>query len=225
MELRVSFAPENCMKRSLFVAVIIITGCLPTTSDRIRQYTEDGVYLFGRGEFEGARDSFHEVLKLTPEDANIHYNIAQCYDRQGSLPLAEKAYHECLQRNANHAECRHALHVLLYRTGRQPLANQMIAEWLAAEPKLAAPYAEDGWRLRQENNLPEAQGRLHQALNIEPQNVRALTELGIVYEKLERPDRALVLYERVLTREPGQLEVQDRINALKSKKVKQPLPD
>lgn len=213
------------MRSRLVLTLVCLAGCLPTNGDRLRQYTEDGVYLFGRNEFDGARESFQEAIKITPEDANLYYNVAQCYDRQGKYPLAEQFYRECLQRNKNHAECRHALHVLLYRTNRQPLANEMIADWLAQEPKLPAPYAEDGWRLRHENNLPEAQARLEQALNIDPLNVRALTELAIVYEQLNHPERALVLYERVLSREPGQLEIEERIQALKAKNVKQPLPN
>ena len=214
---------DNVRSRCLFI--LLVAGCLPTNGDRLRQYTEDGVYLFGRNEFEGARESFEEAIKITPDDANLYYNVAQCHDRQGKYPQAEQFYRECLQRNKNHAECRHALHALLYRTNRRPLANEMIADWLTQEPKLAAPYAEEGWRLRHANNLPEAQMRLEQALDIEPQNVRAMTELGIVYEQLNHPERALVLYERVLAREPGQVEVEDRVRALKVKNTKQPLPD
>jgi tetratricopeptide (TPR) repeat protein len=204
--------------------LLVLLGCGPTMNDRVRQYNEDGVYLYGRGEYVGARDSFEAALTLTPDDPHLVYNIGQCYDRLGDWPRAEKYYRQCVDKSSNHAECRHALAVLLERTGRRIEANRMVEEWLTQEPELADAYAEDGWRLRQQGALPQAQGRLQQALSLDPQNIRALTELGILYEQMHMPERALVLYERVLARDPRQTEVAERLTQLRSRQVGRPLP-
>lgn len=211
-----------------FLAVYLVSlllGCETTNQERLQDYTEDGVFLFGRGEYQGARESFQEALRLKPEDSGLLYNIGQCYDRQGDYAQAENSYRQCLSKEANHAESRYALTVVLYRTGRRAEANQMIQEWLAQQPGLADPYALDGWRLRQENTFPQAQGRLQQALGLDPLNVNALTELAILYELMQMPDRALVLYERALQRDPRQPSLVARINHLRSKGVNPPLPD
>jgi Tfp pilus assembly protein PilF len=84
---------------------------------------------------------------------------------------------------------------------------------------------EDGWRLRQEGTLNQAQARLQQALDLDPHNIRALTEMGLLYEILQMPERAAVLYQRVLAEDPRQADVADRLNHLRKNKVGAPLPD
>ena len=81
------------------------------------------------------------------------------------------------------------------------------------------------WRLRQENNLPQARARLQQALALEPNNRRALAEMAIMYEATGMPERAYVLYERILAREPAQAEIAEKLQRLKNQGVQRPLPD
>ena len=188
------------MWRVLIVVAIILGagGCASTMNeDRVRDYSQDGLYLFQRGKYRDARESFEAALALKPEDPALLYNIGECHDRLGNTAKAEQCYRQCLQQAPNLAECRHALVVLLVRTGRRPDAVQLVQGWLASAPKLAAAYVEDGWLYHQAGDLPKAQGRLQQALELEPHNVRALTEMGLVYEAMKRPDRALTLYERL----------------------------
>ena len=101
----------------------------------------------------------------------------------------------------------------------------MVEDWLAREPRLAAAYAEDGWLWYQAGDLPRAQGRLEQALELDPHDGHTLIELARVYEAMKRPDRAVALYERVLERNPKQVEVTERLKALRSQGTGQPQPD
>jgi Tfp pilus assembly protein PilF len=202
-----------------------LVGCADTVQERVQQFNEDGVFLFRQGQYDAARLSFEAALRLKPEDSGLLYNVAQCHDRQGDAPKAEQLYKQCLEEAPNHAPCRHALVVLLLRQGRRAEADEMIEGWLAREPKLADAYVEDGWRLRQDGNLMEAQGRLQQALELEPRNRRALVEMGLLDEVLERPSRALDLYQRALQQDPDQPEVRERVRLLQSRGVTKPLPD
>src|SRR5207253_4981700 len=142
------------------------------------------------------------------------YNIGECYDRLGDTAKAERSYRQCLVQTPNHADCRHALASMLMRAGRKDDATRLVEEWLAREPRLAAAYAEDGWLWRQAGDLPRAQARLQQALELDPHEPRALVELALVYEAMQRPDRAAALYERVLERDPHQTEIVKRLNGL-----------
>jgi Tfp pilus assembly protein PilF len=200
-------------------------GCDTTQQERMHRFNDDGVFQFRQGAYGGARESFEAALKLKPDDSSILYNIGQCYDRQGDWPKAEKIYRQVLEKSEHHGDCRHALAVLLLHTGRKSEADQMIQDWLSREPKRAAAYAEDGWRLRQEHAYPQARARLEQALALDPRSLRALTELAILYEDMGLPERALVLYERALDIDPNQDEVLERYNQLKRKNVGRPLPN
>jgi Tfp pilus assembly protein PilF len=207
---------------SLFVA-----SCIPSlpSNELVTQYNEDGVLLFERGEYTHAQQSFEAAQKLAPEDAAILYNLAQCSDRLGDASKAEFFYRECLTRTPNHAACRHSLAQLWVRAGRQTEAERMIEDWLTREPKLSAPYAEDGWLWHLRGDLPKAHSRLQSALQIDPRDVRALTELALVYEEMQRADRALVLYERILDVNPRQPEIARRLDELRAQGVKPPKPE
>jgi tetratricopeptide (TPR) repeat protein len=202
-----------------------LAGCAIPADERLRDYNEDGVQLFQKGEFAAARDSFQAALTLKPEDPGLLYNLGECYDHLGDATRAERYYRECLAQVPNQVACRHALVVLLVRTNRRPEAVQLVQDWLAKEPKLAAAYAEDAWLYHQAGDLPRAQGRLQQALELDPHEQHALTELALIYEGMNRPDRALVLYERVLERDPKQVDIAGRVNFLLAKGARPPHPE
>ncbi len=215
------------MNRAAWIAGVVLglAGCVNPADERFHDYNQDGLFQFRQGNYRDARESFQAALDLKPGDAALLYDIGECYDRLGDAAQAERCYQECLQRAPNHEACRHALAVLLVRQKRRDEAARMIEDWLRREPKLAGPYAEDGWFWHQAGDLPRAQARLQQALEIDPRDVRALTELALVYEAMQRPDRALVLYERALEREPEQVELKKRVQFLLTNGAHRPRPE
>jgi Flp pilus assembly protein TadD len=215
------------MKRGrwLLIVGLVLSGCTAPDQERVRDYNDDGVHLFRSADYQGARQSFSAALSLQPEDANLHYNVGQCYDRLGNTAQAEQAYANCLQRSPNHGPARHALAGLLVRQGRRDEAVRMVEDWLTREPKLADAYALDGWLWHQYGDLPRAQARLQQAVELDPANPRALTELGVVYEAIQRPDRALVLYQRALAQDANQPEVKKRVDFLLTSGATRPKPE
>jgi tetratricopeptide (TPR) repeat protein len=209
----------------LLPVVLLPFGCMTLADQRVKEFNDDGVAMFVRGNFPAARDSFEAALELTPQDPALLYNLGQCYDRMGDWRKAEQYYLTCLQVAPTHGDARQAEASLLYRTGRAQEANRLIQDWLEQQPNLADAYVLDAWRLRQDKALPQAQGRLQQALALEPNNRRALVEMGIVYEMLAMPDRALALYERALMVDPRQPEIADRVGRMRAKGIQRPLPD
>jgi Tfp pilus assembly protein PilF len=209
----------------LFGCLVCFGGCQSPNQERIQDYSHDGLHLYELGDYAAARESFQAALALQPDDPTLLYNVAECYDRAGDAPKAERYYIQCLQTAPNHAECHHALVGLLVRVGRREDAQRMVQDWLAREPRRAAACAEDGWLWYQAGDLPRAQVRLQEALAIDPQEPLALIELAQVYEAMNRPDRAVALYERALERNPRQIDVVKRLELLRAQGVKAPHPD
>jgi Tfp pilus assembly protein PilF len=215
------------MRRLAWVAVLTgaMSGCAETIQDRVRDYNEDGVFLFRQGRYDYARETFQAALALQPENADLLYNLGQCCDRLGQAPRAEQLYNECLQRNPNHPECRHALALLLVHQDRRDDAVRMVEDWLKRSPGLADAYAEHGWLYAQAGDPISALKRYQEALAKDSHDNRALIEMGRLYEELHYPDRALVLYEHALQVNPRQADVAQRVAALRSAGTHAPRPD
>ncbi|MBM4073453.1 MAG: tetratricopeptide repeat protein [Planctomycetes bacterium] len=205
--------------------VVFLLGCDTTVQDRVKDFNREGTILYRQGEYQAAREHFEQASELKPDDSNLLYNIGQCYERQGEWPKAESFYRKCLEQEPEHEDVRFALAQVLDRTGRRDEAARLANDWLVSHSHKAAPYALDGWRLRQDRAFPQARGRLMQALAIDPHCSRALVELGILYEQLGEPERSLILYQRSLEYNPRQPDVIDRLNELKAKNVGKPLPN
>ncbi len=210
---------------ALILAGMAMTGCAQDAHERIQAYNDDGLSLYRQGRFFDARESFESALALKSDDAGLLYNIAQCHDHEGNQAQAEKYYNECLVRDPDHLACHHALTTLYVRNQRMPDAVKHVETWLTSSPKLAAAHAEDGWLWHEQGDLPRAQARLEAALLLNPHEWRALTELGLVYEGLQRPDRALILYDQSLVENPNQTEVKSRVARLKAEGAKPPKPE
>ena len=214
---------QPAFRLALAAALCLAAGCaLPQGEDRAQLFNEDGIHLFANGDYQNALESFDLALTLRPQDPGLLYNVAQCYDRLGDVRKAEVHYGYCLVQDPKHADARLALVELCYRTGRRDQAGRLVADYLKDNPTQADALVLDARRLREERALPQAQGRLQQALDHEPQNRRALTELAVIYEDMKMPERAYVLYERVLAREPGQAEIKRRVELLQTKGVRRP---
>jgi tetratricopeptide (TPR) repeat protein len=204
---------------------LVLAGCVADTQERLADYNQDGVFLFRHGDYHAARECFQAALTLQPGDADLVYNIGECFDHEGSAARAEHEYLTCLQRNPDHADCRFALASLYARTQRLEDAAKMGQDWLAQRPQLAAAFALDGWVCERQGDLPRAQARLQQALEIDPNEPHALVTLGTVYEALNRPDRAAALYDLALQRRPDQPDVAQHLDALQAKGINKPRPD
>jgi Flp pilus assembly protein TadD len=205
--------------------LIGLVGCDATQQERIRLYNEDGIHQFSQGNYRDAADSFEQALMLKPNDPVLSFNLGQAYDRAGKAQQAETYYLECLKRDATMADARQAYANLLSRTGRTEDAHRLIEQWTTQEGNASDALVLQAWKLRQQQNYSEAYDKLQAALAQEPHNPRALTELGILYEKTNFPERSLVLYERVLAQNPNLFEVRERIAALKSRGIGRPMLD
>jgi Flp pilus assembly protein TadD len=215
------------MRRVACLAGLLLAAgaCAPTTQERVQQHTEDGIHLFQKGSFAASRDCFHAALALRPEDPDLVYNIGRCHHRLRQLDQAERLYQQCLQRDPDHLEARHAWVLLMLDGNRKAQAVAMVRDWRTSRPRSAGPYVEEGWLLAQDGDIVAARRRYQQALERQPRHPRALVELGALYEKTGDPERARALYERSLAARPDQPEVARLVSRLRARGVGLPHPD
>src|SRR5205085_8757329 len=124
---------------------LILAGCATPEEDRARVSIDNGLRFYQQGNFSAAQQNFQAALQFRPGDADLVYNIGQCYEHQDDSARAEQTYLGCLRQSPNHVAGHNALAVLLIRQGRKPEATRMVEDWLIHQPRLAAAYALDGW--------------------------------------------------------------------------------
>ena len=198
----------------LAAGISLLSGCAVTTAQQVSQLNEEGISQLQAEDYVAAKQRFEAALALEPDNAVTLYNLANAAHLSGDVASAERYYRASLERDLTNPACRHGLALLLLQTGRGAEAWQMIEAWRTAQPDSADALAEYGWMLRQKGDLPAAQLHLQHALEIDPKNVRALIELGILYETYAYPDRARELYIRALRQDPQQPEALDRLRRL-----------
>jgi tetratricopeptide (TPR) repeat protein len=183
----------------------------------------EGVKMFQQAYYQGAIERFQQAIASDPHNSDGYYNMAATYHqmaRQHGQPVdwqqAEAYYGQCLQRNPNHADCHRGLAVMLTEQGRQPDAFRLMESWAARNPSLAAPRIELA-RLHDEAGNPQvAKERLVEAVQLEPNNARALAALGKVREQLGDVTQALTNYERSLAVNQFQPQLASRVTSIKS---------
>jgi tetratricopeptide (TPR) repeat protein len=207
------------------VLALGVVGCGVDRQQRVHDYAEDGVHLYQCGDYRHARETFEAALALDPGDATLQYNLAQCWERLGRDDKAESLYRDCVERCPNHADCRHALTVLMVRQGRRDEAVRMVQDWMARAPNLSGPYVEDAYLWHEYGDLRAALSRTQFALKCDSHDYHALVEMGRIYEDLHYPDRSVSLYEQALQYNPHQPDVEQRLAQLRGQGVGSPKPN
>lgn len=201
-------------RRAGVLWLLWLAGCVSSAQRQVHDLNQQGVQHLMQREYAQAQLTFTQAAEMAPQDADILYHLATAAHYGGETAKAEQAYRSCLRLQPYHAKCRHGLNVLLLQQDKGKEAAEMTDEWRAKHPTSADAQAEHGWLLRESGDLPAAHAQLQQALQADPNNVRALVELGILYETYQYPDRARTLYERALIHDPYQMEAKARLMAL-----------
>jgi Flp pilus assembly protein TadD len=194
----------------------LFSGCVTAEQQKVKTLNEEGVAALHRQNYALAQQRFQEANTVQPGDATTIHNLGNVAHRQGDFPEAERFYRQVLERQPDHGPSRHGLGLALVQQHRTNEAWRMLDEWAKQRPQLADAHAELGWLLRENGDGPAAQAELHKALELDAGNVRALLELGLLYEGYSYPDRARSLFERASQRDPHNPDIKMHLARLKS---------
>ena len=196
-----------------------------------KSINSQGVGLYHQGNYDGALALFHQALSLEPNNPNFYYNLARVHHQKGrqtkdaqELEKAETYYNLCLDRDPNHTDCYRSLAVLLVEQGRKQDAFTLLERWNMRSPHLADPKIELARLYEETGDLTAAKEKLLAALQVEPNNPRALAALGHVRERQGDLVQALADYKRSLAVNPAQPKVALRAAALQGQGVVAQVP-
>lgn len=180
-----------------------------------------GKRLYEQGQYAAAIESFNQALRNDPRNADALYNLGATWMQMGRaqknpawLQTADQYFRSALSVDPSHVDSYRSLVAIMVESNRVADAWQLLQSWRASAPMMAEPVIEMARMQAETGNQAAAKQLLVDALNIEPNNARALASLGRMREQSGELQLALDNYIRSYQANNLQPEVAQRIAAL-----------
>ena len=161
--------------------------------------------------------AFDLPYAIASSDSYVHYIKGLSQERAGHIKEALSEYEKVVQEDPQALEAYRDIASLHLRLGQsdQALAAAEKARDLA--PQDPTSYLFLGNVLVTKGELAKAADSYEQALKLDPNNLRALENLGNYYSILD-PDKGLLYYQRYLVLEPDDAEMYYQVGLVQEKK-------
>ena len=175
-----------------------------------------GFYQYRAGNYAMAQQEFERAIANNPESADSFHNLAASCCRAGNFAEGEQYYRQALAIDPEHQPSYHNLALMMQQNGRDEEAGRLLQGWADTQPNSDAANVELAWYRKSHGDAVGAEQALVQALQLNPKNHTAASNLGDLYHEQGRAPEALALYEKSMHRRWDQPQVQERIASLKS---------
>jgi tetratricopeptide (TPR) repeat protein len=178
-----------------------------------------GVALMERGEPQLAAEHFVAAVRLSPDLASPHYNVAVLLQKQNRLDDAEREYRTALALSSDQAEIEQShnnLGILYLGEGKYAVALTELSAAIAIDPNAQNSYIGRGTAEMQTMNVDAAIADFAKAAQIAPSPL-ALYWLGRALESKGDTQQAIRAYTAALQLVPGMAEARARLNYLQAR--------
>ena len=178
-----------------------------------------GVALMERGEPQLAAQHFVAAVRLSPDLASPHYNVAVLLQKQNRLDDAEHEYRAALALSSDQTEIvqsHNNLGILYLVQGKYAAATAELSAAIALDPNEQNSYIGRGTAEMQMMNTDAAIADFTNAAQIAPSPL-ALFRLGQALESKGDTQQAAKAYAAALQLAPAMSEARTRLDALQSR--------
>jgi Tfp pilus assembly protein PilF len=124
------------------------------------------------------------------------FSEARILERRQDFLGAEKLYHEVLAEEPRSRDCYHRLAVMKAVQGKYQEAHSLYAQALQCGNPTADLWSDIGWCHYMQQQLPEAEGALRNAISAQPQHRGALNNLAMVVGEKGNLDESYQLFRK-----------------------------
>src|SRR4051812_30073380 len=149
-----------------------------------------------RGDLDGAIAELSRAVDVAPDDIGILSARAAVYIKRGKFDLAEADLRRAVRVGNRDAEVQLQLGVLFCKRARWREAIEPLRAAVAGDPGRVAAHYYLGEAYNSIDELPNALGAYRAAVALDPAHQRALKAIGIVLDRMGRPDEAAAAYQR-----------------------------
>jgi len=170
------------------------------------QTMREGFKLIAQRDFDSAEALMTAVLQQDPEKHQAYHGRAMIYREQGRLDEALSAVEAALQRRPEEPSYVRTKIGVLADLGRYDEAIQICGQMLERKVKLDVFQLEMGNLYYRQQKWDQALMPLKTALALNPDNTEAERLLAYTYMCTNQHAEAVVLWERLKTKDPGRAE-------------------
>jgi len=195
-------------------------GDFAAATDRVRNvlagnpnsfiaYNLLGICLAQAGEIEGARNSFQKALELNPKFASAHVNLGQLLIRMHEEAAAIQQFKaataidpEILIRDPASYSAFNIFGLCLMSDGKYEEAQRVFERAIHINPKYVPAHVNLGNALVALHRDSAALKEFLGAISLQPNDLLALKNIGLIYGRREEFDLAMKYLERARTLAP-----------------------
>ena len=127
----------NRITRTLLWITCLFLTYIPVQGQQAKQFVEEGLAAFDRGDTNTARDAFEKALSVKKDEVTAHTYLGIIADRAGDLKEAERHFAAAVKADPTSASARNNYGAILMRTGRQNLAAIEFEKSIKLDPDQA----------------------------------------------------------------------------------------
>src|SRR6266571_4629185 len=162
-----------------------------------------GTELLAQGKIDEAVAEYKEAARLSPEDEDMHYNLALALARQGQRKAAKAEYLEALRIYPDYTEAHNNLGNLLVAEGKFDDAITHFKDALKISSDNASAHNNLGNALARQGKFTDAILSFREALRLSPDYLEARYNLASTYLAQKRIDEAISELTEILQHHPN----------------------
>ncbi len=162
-----------------------------------------GRFYRNRGKFIEAESAFQDVLKITPKNYGIYFELGWLYNDQGGYAEAEASFKKALELEPGNSDAYVGLGWSCQEQKKYPEAEASFKKALELEPGNSDAYVGLGWLCKEKKDYSGAEASFKKALELEPGNSDAYVGLGWLCKEKKKYAEAREFFEKALKIHPG----------------------
>ena len=174
---------------------------LDVTSDNALAHNDLGTALEDAGEIDKAIFHYSEAVRIEPQYAEAHYNLAKALLKSGKMERAAEAdthLLEALNIKPNLAEAHSALGTHLLTQGKIDEAISQLSQAIRLKPGYAVAHNSLASAFANQGRLDEAISECLEAVRLDPGYIQARNNAGILLAKQGKTSDAIAQFSEVL---------------------------